>query len=92
MIAGRLSAGVLLGFPLACAIGGLITALAPGSVADSATWAVLLMPLLWVGAAATAVGCSSSRRAWLGIAAANAVAFALLWGLRLSGLATGSGT
>ena len=31
MIAGRLSAGVLLGFPLACAVGGLIIALTPVS-------------------------------------------------------------
>lgn len=91
MIASRLSAGVLLGFPLACAVGGLITALAPGSVADSAAWAVLLMPLLWVGTAATAVGCGSGRRAWLGLVIANAATFALLWGLRLGGLATGSG-
>ncbi|WP_043764798.1 hypothetical protein [Algiphilus aromaticivorans] len=91
MIAGRLSAGVLLGFPLACAVGGLIIALTPGSVADSATWAVLLMPLLWVGTASAAVGSASGRHAWLGLAIANAAAFALLWGLRLIGLATGSG-
>ena len=49
------------------------------------------MPLLWVGTASAAVGSASGRRAWLGLAIANAAAFALLWGLRLIGLATGSG-
>lgn len=87
MITGRLTAGVLLGFPLACAVGGLITLLSPWRVDTNATVAVLAMLPIWVGVASGAVACTGALRAWLWLGAANLLCFGLLWALKLSGFA-----
>lgn len=87
MIAGRLTAGVVLGFLLACAVGGLITLLGPWTPDTNATWAVLAMLPVWVAAAAGAVACSGALRAWLWLGGANLIGHGVLWTLKLTGFA-----
>jgi hypothetical protein len=75
-------AGILLGAPLCVATLGALIWAWPG------TWEHVLIPLtylffpLWAGVMAATYLFKSARHAWVWLAAANALAFGLLWLVR----------
>ena len=83
---GRATAGILAGFPLAAALSGLIAAALPlGFEAGAVLVVVLLLPM-WVGVICASFLAPAGWRAWGWLIALNALAYALLWGARASGM------
>lgn len=82
---GKSSAGALLGFTLALALGGLLDLLTPGAVAPYNAKHQLIMwsmGLFWPVILALCFLFRDGRRAWLWLAAANLVAYGLFFGGR----------
>jgi len=84
-----LSAGLVLGFPLALALSGLLVALLPGGFVrydakhQLGMWS---MGLFWSVVLCLTVWARRGHRAWLWLLAANVFVFALLFAVRnLSG-------
>ena len=75
-------AGILLGAPLCVATLGVLIWASPGP------WEHVVIPLmylffpLWAAVMAATYLFGSARRAWLWLAAANALAFGMLWLVR----------
>lgn len=82
---GRLSAGVLAGFPLSAAMSGLLVALLPLSLEASAVLIIVLILPVWVGVISAAFMAPPGWRAWVWLLALNLCAFALLWATRMAG-------
>ncbi|HET6433672.1 hypothetical protein [Dyella sp.] len=81
---GRCLAGVLLGFPLSAMTLALAMALSPARGAGWVIAALIAFFPLWTGVMAASYLFRSGARAWLVLGLANAAAFALLQGVRLS--------
>lgn len=82
---GKVSAGALLGFTLALALGGLLDLLTPGAVAPYNAKHQLIMwsmGLFWPAILALCFLFRNGRRAWLWLAAANLLAYAMYFGGR----------
>lgn len=78
----RLTAGVLLGLPLAVAVIGILDWVWPGP------WQAVLVPMLvlffplWTVLMAAAFAVRSGRRAWTWMGLGNVLAFGVLWTLK----------
>ena len=81
----RCLAGTLLGFPLAAFSIALLLHVLPDHGQAFLIPALILFFPLWTGVMAATYMFRSGARAWLVLAAANAVAFGALWALRLPG-------
>lgn len=79
-------AGVLLGFPLAVALVGLVAVMSGNQALTTLPLLLLFFPL-WVGATALAFGFRNGVRAWSWLGGATLLGFALLHLLKASGLA-----
>ncbi|QHB56473.1 hypothetical protein GRB31_15430 (plasmid) [Ralstonia solanacearum] len=75
----RWLAGATLGLPLAVALCALPVRWLPGGWASGVAGALLACVPLWVGILCASLLFPTSRQAWATLAAANALAFALLW-------------
>lgn len=75
----RTFAGLLLGFTLACALGGLYTVLGPQAHGDNLIVALLAMLPLWIAAWSLAYAGRSAARAWAWLGMLNLAAYGLLW-------------
>lgn len=73
-------AGVIGGFGLAIAASGLLACLTPGALDEQNKFqvAMWLVPPVWIGVMSGSFVFRSGRRAWIGLAAANALGFAML--------------
>lgn len=76
---GRCLAGVLLGLPLSMALVGLFVWFWPGSSQGVVVPALVAFFPVYTGVMGAAYLFRSASRAWAWLAAANVVAFALLW-------------
>ena len=77
----KASAGVILGFTLALALGGLFVWWTPGGLmagSGKTQFAMWLVAPLWAGIASFCFLFRSGPRAWIWLGLANAIAFALL--------------
>ena len=79
---GKCLAGILLGAPLSAAVLGLVVWSWPGEWEHVVIPVLLLFFPLWAGVMAAAYMFRNATRAWIGLAAANAIAFVLLWLVR----------
>ncbi|WP_257386302.1 hypothetical protein [Tahibacter caeni] len=78
---GKTCAGALLGFGLALATSGLFAWLGPGGVVagdGKVQFVMWLVAPIWTGVLSCVFLFRDSRRAWLWLAAADAIAFGLL--------------
>lgn len=82
---GRLSAGVLAGFPLSAALSGLLVAPLPLGLEASAILIIVLILPVWVAVISATFMAPPGWRAWAWLLALNAAAFLLLWAARLTG-------
>lgn len=81
----RALAGIFAGFFLAAAATGLVAWLPPGPWQKALVPSLIAFVPLWMLAALSAFSFRTGLRAWLGLASAAAVGFAMLWLLRLTG-------
>ena len=78
---GKVSAGVILGFTLALALGGIFVWWTPGGLmagSGKTQFAMWLVAPVWAGIASLCFLFRCGWRAWGWLALANAIAFALL--------------
>nr|WP_218627144.1 hypothetical protein [Caballeronia sp. dw_19] len=73
-------AGVIGGFGLAIAASGLLACLTPGALDEQNKFqvAMWLVPPVWIGVMSGSFVFRSGRRAWIALAAVNALGFAML--------------
>ena len=83
----RTLAGVVAGLLLSASLCGLYAVSGWPSADAAVIIAVLLMMPLWIGLIIATYRFRSGPRAWLVLGGATLVCQALLWGLKLSGLA-----
>lgn len=76
-------AGTVLGFPLSLAVCTLAILWLPGGWQSGIIAAVTASLPLWVAIISTSLLFSTSRAAWMWLAAGNLICFGALWGLRL---------
>lgn len=84
---GKTSAGVVLGFGLSLALSGLFAWLGPDGIdggGGKTQFNMWLIAPLWAGVLSAVYLFRDSLRAWLWLGAANALAFGLLWCVRLA--------
>ena len=84
---GKTCAGVVLGFGLALALSGLFAWLGPDGIHGGGgknQFNMWLIAPLWAAVLSLVYLFRDSRRAWLWLGLANAMAFALLWAVRLA--------
>lgn len=84
---GKASAGLILGFGLALAGSGLFAWLGPEGIdagGGKIQFNMWLIAPLWAGVLSFVFLFRDGVRAWAWLALANAIAFGLLWAVRLS--------
>lgn len=79
----RIAGGVLLGFPLALALGGIVALIGP-KIEDRYLLIVYLVPVLWLLILAGNFAFAENRRSWLVLIAGNVLGFAALIALRIA--------
>lgn len=81
---GKTGAGVVLGYTLAIALSGVIAWLTPGGLEGEGKIQFVMWTIapIWAGVLGFVFLFRDGRRAWLWLALANAVAFALLWAVK----------
>lgn len=82
---GKSSAAVLLGLPLAVAVVGLAALLSGDQARHTLPWLLVFFPV-WIGVMSVAFVFQSGARAWLWLGGACLLAYAVLYGLKASGL------
>ncbi len=81
---GKTMAGTVLGYTLALALSGVIALLTPGGLGGEGKIQFVMWTIapVWAGVLGFVFLFRDSLRAWLWLGAANAVAWAALWGLK----------
>jgi len=84
---GKSFAAILLGLPLAVALIGLAALLSSDQARHTLPWLLVFFPV-WIGVMSVAFLFRSGARAWLWLGSACVLAYAVLYGLKASGLVT----
>jgi len=85
---GRSLASVVLGFPLATAIIGIIIFLVPGDLHATTLPLLLMFFPLWVTVMSLPFLCSTGKQAWGWMGLATVLGFAILYLIKAAGLVT----